>query len=53
MKSLSSNNKSLCESSVVCGTELFMACTYVSDQSSQIFRYFVTQMQGQLQVSGK
>ena len=51
MKSLSSSNKALCEASVVCGTELFMACTYVSDQSSQVFRYFVTQMQGQLQVS--
>ena len=51
MKGLASTNKSLCESAVVCGADLFTACTYVGDRSSQIFRYFITQMQGQLQVS--
>ena len=50
MKGLASSNKPLCEASVICGADLFTACTYVSDHSSQIFRYFVTQMQGQLQV---
>lgn len=49
MKGLASSNKPLCEASVICGADLFTACTYVSDHSSQIFRYFVTQMQGQLQ----
>lgn len=44
-------NKMLCEAAVVCATDMFTACTYVSDRSSQIFRYFVTQMQGSLQVS--
>jgi neurofibromin 1 len=42
-------NKQLCEAAVVCATDMFTACTYVSDRSSQIFRYFITQMQGNLQ----
>lgn len=43
-------NKLLCEAAVICATDMFTACTYVTDRSSQIFRYFVTQMQGNLQV---
>ena len=43
-------NKLLCEAAVICASDMFTACTYVTDRSSQIFRYFVTQMQGNLQV---
>ena len=50
MKGLSSSNKQLCEASTVCAVDLFKAGSFVADRSSSFFRYFVSQVQGQLHV---
>ena len=50
MKGLSSGNKQLCEAATVCAVDLFKAGSFVADRSSSFFRYFVSQVQGQLHV---
>ena len=50
MKGLSSSNKQLCEAATVCAVDLFKAGSFVADKSSSFFRYFVSQVQGQLHV---
>lgn len=50
MKGLSSSNKQLCEAATICAVDLFKAGSFVADRSGSFFRYFVSQVQGQLHV---
>ena len=37
---------------MLCGADMFKICSYVYDKNSAVFRYFLTQIQSQLQVWG-
>ena len=50
IKGLSSTTKQTLEAAVLCGADMFKICSYVYDKTSAVFRYFLTQIQSQLQV---